>query len=103
MQASLGIVSAWRAPHLGHVNSEVRHATTVSVPIYGQFCLVACREHPIPGTLTAQGATQQAPNASARALKPNAPQVTPTTCGFSLIAVSVSAACARRIVSAFLQ
>jgi len=47
--------------------------------------------------VTAQGATQQAPNASV--LKPNASLVTPTTCGFSLIAVSVSAACARRIVS----
>ncbi len=47
--------------------------------------------------VTAQGVTQQAPKA--RALKPNAPLVTPTTCGFSLIAVSVSAACARRIVS----
>jgi hypothetical protein len=39
--------------------------------------------------VTAEGATQQAPNASARALKPNAPLVTPTTCGFSLIGVSV--------------
>jgi hypothetical protein len=38
---------------------------------------------------TAHGATQQTPNASARALKPTAPPVTLTILGFSLIGVIV--------------
>src|SRR5271155_5050720 len=42
-----------------------------------------------PSNVTAQGATQQTPNARAKALKPRAPLVTPTTRGFSLITVSL--------------
>jgi hypothetical protein len=42
-----------------------------------------------PNNVTAHGATQQTPNASARALKPTAPPVTPRTLGFSLIALMV--------------
>jgi hypothetical protein len=43
------------------------------------------RAPPIPRIATAQGATQQTPNASAIALNPNAPVVTAATCGFSLV------------------
>jgi len=72
------------------------------MPRQSQFSITVSSAGRVPRashsqSVTAQRATQQAPNASA--LKPNAPVVTPTTCGFSLIAVSVSAACTRRIVS----
>src|SRR6266446_6709453 len=96
MQASLGIVSAWRAPHLGHVNSEVRRATTGSVLIYGQFCWSRAASIAFPARDCPRRHATGAERERAQAQRAT---VTPTTCGFSLIAVSVSAACARRIVS----
>jgi hypothetical protein len=37
MQASLGIVSVWRAPHVGHVSSEMSAGTAVLVVTAARF------------------------------------------------------------------